>query len=405
LGFGEPSPSERKHAVDWFYGQLEDGGAGDWRVPCAEEEDEAGWARQARVELGECFDEALKTNPAATVGVPLQAFFTAARQLVEVRDVVIEMAMTRILLLLRAESIESMTAEEVLRAWLVDALRIFGKKEPHEARKLVRGGVRLIFGVSFIDNLIARFLHRSRKAEWKRRWPHIPAKPGLGMEDYHAVALLDGLKLPEDVVTCDVSGWDWTIQEWDYYNLIELCKRGACGTMFARAQYKKLVSATYLVWARAPLMTSAGHLIDTGPGVWASGFYTTSMDNSANRCFNHAIVARRAGVEPAIIANGDDSAERPLPPGQDPMSHYATLGKTLRDVREQVLSDFSFCSHRWRRSGPIHEAVGKALYKYMSAPTEEAMVGLMHAFRHRQDADALGAFMRSLLPPLPAESC
>jgi hypothetical protein len=322
--------------------------------------------------------------------------------MVPARGEVIEMALQRLNALAGGGAHYAESAD-VLQDNLVDPMRVFGKKEPHPERKLVAGGTRLIFGVSFIDNLVARFLHRDRVCAWKSSWDSIPVKPGIGMEDHHAARLLRGLKFAGDVVTCDVSSWDWSVQNWDFSNLVSVAMgyspEGA--TSFAEARYMTIVVNAYQAWSKAPIMTSDGYLFARPSGVWPSGLYTTSADNSANRVMNHVIAARRAGVEPEIIANGDDSVERAMP---EAIEIYLSLGKRVREVQEQNVASFSFCSHLWTPRGAIHQSIGKTLYKYLCDPTEEAFIGVAHAVRHRHDALELLEFMASALPT-PASRC
>jgi hypothetical protein len=166
---------------------------------------------------------------------------------------------------------------------------------------------------------------------------------------------------------------------------------------FAESRYIALVVNAYQAWSKAPIMTSDGYLFARPAGVWPSGLYTTSADNSANRVINHVIAARRAGVEPEIIANGDDSVERAMP---EAVEIYLSLGKRVREVQEQSVAKFSFCSHLWTPRGAVHQSIGKTLYKYLCDPTEEAFIGVAHAIRHRPDAAELLEFMAAALPTL-----
>merc|ERR1711964_316832 len=86
-------------------------------------------------------------------------------------------------------------------------------------------------------------------------------------------------------------------------------------------------------------------------GVWSSGSYLTSADNSSSRVTAFALtrIAHHIapfGTDSFIMANGDDCLEdgRLRRRGIDVSAAYRALGKPLKELTNHP-EDFEFCSN------------------------------------------------------------
>jgi len=222
----------------------------------------------------------------------------------------------------------------------------------------------------------------------------IPVKPGMGLHDdgmqyLHAAAH----KLAADgpIYEGDVSGWDWSVQEFDFE--FDLQRRihlnHSEGTVFAR-----ILRAHFYCMQRKVMLLSDGTLIQQMiPGIIPSGWYNTSSTNSNIRCYNHYVLSLEQGTVPRIIANGDDSVEGEI---ANPIERYEGLGKTLKMFNMVGPDDFEFCSNKFGPSGfAVPTNVDKHLVTFLNVrpinalDCEERLTVLRYDLRHHPDLDKL----------------
>jgi hypothetical protein len=150
----------------------------------------------------------------------------------------------------------------------------------------------------------------------------------------------------------DVTGWDWSVQEWELMFDAE-CRADLCG---ASDYTRKLFMNRERVVCNSVYALPDGTLLELlHPGVQPSGRYNTSSTNSRLR----VIVAWLAGAEWAI-AMGDDCLEDPVPDAEE---KYLKLGHPLKFYAIKGIDDgFSFCSQVFHRKVVYPEDGTKTLY-------------------------------------------
>lgn len=275
------------------------------------------------------------------------------------------------------DAVFRMTPWELVENGIRDPVRLFIKDEPHKASKFASGKFRLISGVSLRDQIKERLLCGGQNSAEILKWRTCPSKPGIGLDDdglremsaWFAKQLVTG-----DLCETDVSGWDWSVQEW------ELFADAECRRRLAHAERGSLFD--FLLRVQAYSVSRTVFVIPGGcmyaqlfPGVQLSGSYNTSSSNSRMRILASLVGRIQSGVEPrgelAIAAMGDDCVERHYP-GVDEC--LGKLGHTIKNVViDRTLEGVEFCSHRWFSNGlaelvPYH----KTLFRYFSHPEGSA---------------------------------
>jgi hypothetical protein len=230
---------------------------------------------------------------------------------------------------------------ELVKLNAVDPMRVFVKNEPHSRKKLIEERYRLILSVSVCDEVIMRMLCGAQNENEIALCSDLPVKPGIGFSLDSQVDKLCAAFAPfDDLMSSDVSGWDWSFKLWQYRfdveRRIRLAK--AEGTVWARILHNHM-----LCMAMGLLITSDGTMIaQTQPGVMKSGMYNTSSTNSNCR----VALARLVGAKRAF-AMGDDCVESYVEDAEEiyrlygfPLSEYQHCGKPGHQVVE-------FCSHKF----------------------------------------------------------
>jgi hypothetical protein len=236
-----------------------------------------------------------------------------------------------------------------------DPVRVFVKGEPHSSNKVKEDRWRLIFAVSIVDQLIERLLCSEQNKEEIRKWDQCPSAPGVSLSsDASLKKLYDmimTLKADGQMAEADVTGWDWSVKEWelleDAHMRIHL---GNFTPMSARALLNRQYCASRSVYA----MPDGRLRVLRGDGVQISGCYNTSSTNSRLRVF----VAYLCGALWAY-AMGDDCVEEYV---EDARERYAALGHPLK-MYVQRDEEFEFCSLINTRDGAWPVDGTKTLFK------------------------------------------
>lgn len=259
------------------------------------------------------------------------------------------------------------TAQELMLAGFRDAVYTFIKDEPHKREKLDTYRLRIISGVSLVDNLVERVLFtRQNKLEIKLN-AHLTFKPGMGLHDAGLQSLYSWfVKCEERFQLCstDVSAWDWSLPEW--LILMERDYRKAVTT--ERGAYARLVDAYYYGICRKVFQLPSGELFaQMVPGIQASGCYNTSSGNSHMRHMLASLVQLKLGIDARVTGEGcqmgDDALERYHP---DMGDVYRKFGFTVKGVTVMPEKQFSFCSTSWNndwRGSP--ESWQKTLFRFL----------------------------------------
>lgn len=280
---------------------------------------------------------------------------------------------------LYGDSAHSESLEEpvyLVQRGLVDPVRLFVKKEPHDALKTTQGRLRLISSVSSVDEIIERLLCSTQNNAEIDEWVTCPSKPGIGLSlDEQARRLYDSVQSHlGGAKETDISGWDWSVKWW----MLEFDV--SCRIRLARAPHNsafaKILYARMFCLARSLYVTSDGNLFSQKvPGVMKSGSYNTSATNSRMR----VAVAYLAGADWAI-AMGDDAVEQDVW-GSDAV--YESLGLQVKLSRRCELNSFEFCSNRFTDGLAVPLNWDKGLYRLLSAKPElERALQFIQEYRH-----------------------
>jgi len=284
-------------------------------------------------------------------GVPYTAFGATNEDVIRVLGDDLLMALyERLVLLARTEPEAFLaTIEKLIRAGLVDPVRLFVKQEPHKMKKVRLNRWRLICAVSIIDSLVERCLWQKCAKEEIKNWKTIPSKPGMGATDEMISFLADNMNemlLKGGLLDTDVEAWDWQRKWWLSFSTVltfviqaDLVAGEYLNASFAR----EIVACDPMMSFSDGLMTGVSDCF----GLMLSGRFVTSCFNSKGRVNLHTAVGTRG------IAMGDDSQE-----GADREASIrvmASLGNLgWRDRVEsswsQSLEGAIFCSLKFRRS-------------------------------------------------------
>ncbi len=251
---------------------------------------------------------------------------------------------------------------------LVDPIKLFVKNEPHKISKLLENRQRLIFSVSLIDNTVARVLHQIQNSMEKNEWESIPVKSGMGLHDEGLEAINRCIRVAHDsgvkLREADISGWDFSFQEWDFKEDLELrlSLNKGYGTV-----WHKIALAHHMCMANKVMVFSDGSMVQqTVGGLMPSGWFLTASTNSHQRVENSYHLQIQAGVKPWCVAMGDDSVENEV---QDASLKYEKiLGKRCKMYKEAYPASFEFCSTRFDGVLGIPCNVDKQLYAFLCNP-------------------------------------
>jgi hypothetical protein len=229
------------------------------------------------------------------------------------------------------EELKMLSPLELIQRGFVDPVKVHVKNEPHKQKKLREGRVRIISGVSMVDELIERLLCSLQNNTEIANWLTIPSKPGIGLTSDEQVR--DFVQtIPEDVASSDVTGYDWCLHEW-LFELDVACRiRLACAPMdgcFARVLQNRVICL-----CRSLFVLSDGQCFEqTFPGIMKSGSYLTSSTNSRIRFLLALII----GASWAYTM-GDDCLEQYV---NDAIDKYHALGIEIKEYKRSN----EFCSH------------------------------------------------------------
>jgi hypothetical protein len=278
---------------------------------------------------------------------------------------------------------------ELVKAGLVDPVRLFVKQEPHTKEKALEERWRLISSVSVADELIERLLCHVQNEHEIDTWTTCPSKPGIGLSsDEQSKALFESV-LPElaTAAEADVTGWDWSVKWW-MFQLDIAARILLCGAK-AKSSFAKVLHARVWCLARSVFSTSDGRLFkQTVPGVMKSGSYLTSSTNSRMR----VMLAYLIGALWAI-AMGDDSLETFT---EGAVAAYARYGIKVKMFNRCGIDSFEFCSHRFKNGIAVPLNWAKGLYRLLSAvPELDRVEQFSDEYRHApQRGECMGVIFR-----------
>lgn len=256
---------------------------------------------------------------------------------------------------------DSLTPLEFLERNLADPIKVFIKNEPHKLAKIRDQKYRLISNVSIVDQLIERALCSRQNYAEIANWKTCPSKPGMGLHDeglQELYAEVVSRQRVRSVAETDISGWDWSVQDWTLR---------LDGTLRSRLYHAAPGCALDVLLrfrsscvARKVFVLSDGTMYQQlKPGVQASGSYNTSSTNSRMRVALGYLV----GAE-WVIAMGDDDVEDEVPGAAEA---YRELGYRVKDYVVPSEGCFDFCSTTFSGSwAGSPSQVMRTVYRYLS---------------------------------------
>jgi hypothetical protein len=226
-------------------------------------------------------------------------------------------------------------AKLVEEGWC-DGVAVMVKGEPHSRKKLSQRRYRIICLVSIADEILDRMLSEEQNELEIDHWAEIPSKPGMGMTDDQARALLG--QLPRGPIdSADVSGWDFCVQEW-HFDFDDRCRARMAGVDYEHVYFRCLRSRSYVLCRSLFVLSDGTCFAQKKPGVMKSGWLRTASTNSRVR----VAMAYFIGCDWAA-AMGDDSMETPV---EGKAEKYARYG--IRYEQAVVPEGYvEFCSHLW----------------------------------------------------------
>lgn len=284
-----------------------------------------------------------------------------------------------------------MSPEELCKNGICDVVKVFIKGEPHSHKKVAEGRFRIIASVSLVDQIVTRLLCMKQNKTEIKLWQQCPSSPGMGLND-------DGLKVIWEVANMfsksgtvcetDVSGWDWSVQQWELDFDADLRAELMGGNALAHF----LLRCHSYVVGHSTYVTSDGKMYaQTIPGGQLSGDYNTSSTNSRVRVIASLAARWRVGFTKSlplggIKAMGDDSFEiwfDGLEQGLGDIGHTVKMC-----VQRPTLENFEFCSQVFLGSGVAYPVdFSKTLFRFLSHnPADPGYaayrVQLLQYFRH-----------------------
>jgi hypothetical protein len=287
---------------------------------------------------------------------------------------------------------------DLVRAGLVDCVKVFVKNEPHKASKLSEGRVRLIFSVSLIDNVIATLLSSNQNNAEKSMWQDIPCKSGMGLDDSGLRQLNQTIfdNLQGGLCEADVSGWDFCFQEQDF---IEDLKRRTFLNNGHGTVWEQIAKAHWFCMARKVMVLSDGSMYEQiYPGIMPSGWKNTTSTNTSVRAICAYDVIIHSGGEPFGIFMGDDGVERSA---IGAVAGYLELGKIVKMYAQSSFDSFEFCSMKFDGNLAVPLNVDKQLvnlFRSLPASYEDALDRYSQfefEFRNHPEKDRLMHFINS----------
>lgn len=227
-----------------------------------------------------------------------------------------------------------------------DPVRLFGKNQGQPIRKMM---CRIISHVSLIDQMVMRFFFGAYAAAEGEFYPYLPTKKGIGFSSEHATKIgncvyATSQELDRDPIASDVSGWEKNFSqdcsEIFARHMLATCEDRCSLLEKAASWWKESLTST-------PYVTDGGQLIDyADTRVQRSGCLMTTSSNGVAR------VACAVACDHIANAMGDDCIEwcgQEDITAEEVIKKYDNIGVPVRGLEKQSRTDFTFCSHRYKR--------------------------------------------------------
>lgn len=281
-----------------------------------------------------------------------------------------------------------LSPEEKVECGLMDPIRIFVKNEGHKSEKRRTKRVRLIHSVSAVDNLLLKFVVVNQNTREISSWTDIPSAPGIGFSAIQVAEFLDKLP-PGPYGHSDMSGWDFSVQDWEIeLGFLFRTFQEHGGAMPSRPS--AFIAALYLqleMTGTSVFVLADGTLLSQDFCSWMkTGGNDTSSGNSKIRSCIHRLCGGTWNR-----AAGDDLVGDVVP---DYENRAAAYGHTMRDAKTST-GWFRFCSADWDyETGVLVHEIAKPLFNLVNKPFSIAeREQFLEFLRGHPDEDQVRAFL------------
>jgi hypothetical protein len=257
---------------------------------------------------------------------------------------------------------------ELVNEFYCDPLRIFIKQEPHSIEKAKQERWRLIFSVSFVDQLVGRVLHQDLNDAMRDKLFSHYNMVGMnlsGTEPQDHKVLWDylfGDKGPENPSSLDISGWDMSVlaEELLFESRVRKKQhRLQPGDWMARA----LDGLCHTEMRSVVVFSDGTALAQQLPGIQTSGKISTCHGNCVIRTGVGLAMARIAGVHNYDIrVMGDDSVETYVERASEIYEGFA------KKVKFQSVEERDFCSNLFFPDKHYSSNPFKILFNLLNQP-------------------------------------
>lgn len=329
----------------------------------------------------------------------------------ELTSIIVEAVVKRVFgIISHMDKIGEYSSQDLIGIGLCDPVRLFVKDEPHASRKFASGKYRLISAFSIVDQIVDRMLYTLQNKTEILNWTTCPSKPGLSLAD-------DGLMIMAETFqdmlgrgklrATDISGWDWSVQEWELWFDAE--RRIQLAGAEDDDLWSLLVKARTFMISHKVFALPDGELVSQIlPGVQGSGLFNTSSGNSVMRNGCELVAEEECAEELGIdisgwpldkVAMGDDAVAKHT--FDEVLVKLKEYGHTVRECEYFTdLDGVEFCSHTWNSLGLASpNNVAKTLFRFFSHRTSSPdllgwYVQLAYELRHVKGIDALLNYAR-----------
>jgi hypothetical protein len=291
----------------------------------------------------------------------------------------------------------------------------FVKNEPHPLRKSKEGHWRIVNSVSLVFQIAERVILTGFIDTVKFHYGNVEPTVGIGFNEELATSFAErlyadiaDLGVPGVLYSEDIKGWDRTVTVHD----VTLAGHIACENIRkSRMSYDKLKQAIHMhaMYMTHPCMLihdgNMWNLCVTSPGCMLSGSTLTTTYNSIIR----AVKARSTGALLSRCAGDDALTYRPVNQTLEEFEGlYRSIGLTARESTAWTEDEFSFCSHRFFRTGngwdTYLESVVKGIYRALTRfQTFESFSGIMSELRNHPEEYLYGLVLRTYVTYAPGE--
>lgn len=293
--------------------------------------------------------------------------------------------------------VEKLTEVQLIQYGFADPVREHVKQEPHTAEKVKTGRMRLISGMSLVNQICERVLHEKQNQAEIETWWTIPSMIGIGFTDRQNAmvykAFMDLLK-EFRMTGSDISGWDWSVRSWMF---CMLCEARITLTNSRGTPAENMYRVWIIVIRRKVFSLTNGRFFVTITQdiIMTSGSFVTGAGNSVMRVGLSATLAFEAnpdyiGPVPAR-AVGDDC----LDPEFERARNYLKYGFRITDTTEVTPEKVEFCSHSFKPGGKASLlSWARSVFRTLgNQPDDERWLQLMHETRHNPERKQIAQFL------------